>query len=143
MANWEIAQVVHSTGEEDSLEFARIFAATLRPGHRVALAGDLGAGKTVLCRGICQALGFTGPVHSPTYGIVHEYPNTPPIFHLDLYRLQNAGELQELGLEEHLLVKSICLVEWPEKLDNDVFFSHRLRIYHTGDSLRKITVEHR
>jgi tRNA threonylcarbamoyladenosine biosynthesis protein TsaE len=73
--------------EEETYNWAVEFGKSLKAGDMVALYGNLGAGKTVMSRGICKGLGFEGSVCSPTYTILHEYPNDPPLFHFDLYRL--------------------------------------------------------
>jgi tRNA threonylcarbamoyladenosine biosynthesis protein TsaE len=111
----------------------------LRPGDCVALLGDLGAGKTVLCQGICKALGYAGPVKSPTYALVHEYPNHPPLFHMDLYRLAPGAHLDELADVERM-AEGIALIEWPERLAKDagVEFSHTLTIQKIDENRRKI-----
>ena len=93
---------------------ARI-AGHLRKGDAVALCGDLGAGKTTLARAILTSLGVGEHVPSPTFTLVQNYP-TPglSISHYDLYRLKNAGEMEELGLDEALEFGA-ALIEWPER----------------------------
>jgi tRNA threonylcarbamoyladenosine biosynthesis protein TsaE len=96
----------------------RALAPLLRAGDSVALFGTLGAGKTSLCRGILQGLGFAGEVPSPTFPIVQSYapPETRlPVWHVDLYRVEQAEELEELGLDE-ALYDGVLLIEWPERL---------------------------
>ncbi len=96
----------------------RALAPLLRAGDSVALFGTLGAGKTSLCRGILQGLGFPGEVPSPTFPIVQSYapPETRlPVWHVDLYRVEQAEELEELGLDE-ALYDGVLLIEWPERL---------------------------
>ena len=80
------------------------------------LQGELGAGKTSFARGMLRALGETGPVRSPTYGLLSEY-ETPAgrVVHIDLYRLRSPDELSALGLADHLPGSLLWLVEWPEK----------------------------
>ncbi len=82
----------------------------------ITLAGDLGAGKTTLARAICRGYGVTDAVTSPTYALVHEY-HAPrgPVYHLDLYRLEGARELEGLGWDEIVSAPALVLVEWPER----------------------------
>lgn len=95
---------------------ARI-ARRLRVGDTVALSGDLGAGKTTLARAILTSLGVAENVPSPTFTLVQNY-ETPKlsVSHYDLYRLKNAREMEELGLEEALEMGA-ALIEWPERAD--------------------------
>src|SRR3989442_10751869 len=92
---------------------ARI-AIALRLGDTVALAGDLGAGKTTLARAILRALGVRDEVPSPTFTLVQSYDTSPRIAHFDLYRLKSAREMEELGFED-ALTDGAVLVEWPER----------------------------
>jgi tRNA threonylcarbamoyladenosine biosynthesis protein TsaE len=93
---------------------ARI-ASGLQVGDLVALAGDLGAGKTALARAILTALGLTGPMPSPTFTLVQVYEAPRLIVHhYDLYRLEDPRELAELGLDE-ALEEGAVLVEWPDR----------------------------
>ena len=82
----------------------------------ITLQGELGAGKTTLVRGLLNALGITGAVRSPTYTLIetYEFPQRR-IYHLDLYRLGSAADLEGLGLRDLLEEDSILLIEWPEK----------------------------
>jgi len=98
--------------------FGRALAGRLRPGDTIALFGTLGAGKTTLCRGVLRGLGHRGDVASPTFPIVQAYapPDTRlPVWHVDLYRIEQRSELEELGLEE-AREQAAMLIEWPERL---------------------------
>jgi tRNA threonylcarbamoyladenosine biosynthesis protein TsaE len=116
-----------SHSESETLALAAAFAAGLNAGDAVALRGPLGAGKTLFARGVARALGFEGPVSSPSYALVHEYAGRVPVYHMDLYRLKEMGpgaDWEEVGLSHYFdpptssggLGRGICLVEWPERL---------------------------
>jgi len=96
--------------------FARAFARRLRPGSAVGLRGLLGAGKTTLIRALVRVLhGSDAAVSSPTFVFRQRYDGDPPVEHLDLYRVENPAELDELGLEDAFGPDRITLVEWPER----------------------------
>ena len=88
----------------------------LRPGDAVALFGDLGAGKTTFTRGLLSGLGFEGEVASPTFPIVQVYDDVRvPLWHVDLYRIEDPAELEELALDE-AREDYVLVIEWPERL---------------------------
>jgi len=108
---------VTSHGEADTFSFGRTLAAGLRAGDIVLLRGDLGAGKTVLARGIAVGLGVPAEeVRSPTFTLVNPYQGRLPVYHLDLYRIERAADLDELGLEEIFGGDGVAIVEWGERL---------------------------
>jgi tRNA threonylcarbamoyladenosine biosynthesis protein TsaE len=98
--------------------FGERLALMLRPGDVIALYGSLGAGKTTLARGLLRGLGYRGDVSSPTFPIVQTYapPDTYiPLWHVDLYRIEDASELDEIGLDE-ALEEAALVIEWPQRL---------------------------
>jgi tRNA threonylcarbamoyladenosine biosynthesis protein TsaE len=100
------------SSEAELTAFATGFAACLRPGDVVALSGPLGAGKTTFVRAVVQALHARDQTSSPTFTFWHRYPGSPPIDHLDLFRIASPSETNELGLEDVFGGNSIVLVEW-------------------------------
>ncbi|MEP4377822.1 MAG: tRNA (adenosine(37)-N6)-threonylcarbamoyltransferase complex ATPase subunit type 1 TsaE [Alphaproteobacteria bacterium] len=92
----------------------------LRRGDLLALAGDLGAGKTTLARGLIGGLGYGGPVPSPTFTLVQHYETDPvPVWHFDLYRIGHPDEVVELGFDD-ARAEGIVLLEWAERLGADL-----------------------
>lgn len=105
-------------GEGATLALGRALGERLRPGDVVTLAGPLGSGKTTLARGALAALGYRGEVASPSFPILLPYAPPAlrlPVAHADLFRIEQDGELDELGLDEWL-ADGALLVEWPERL---------------------------
>jgi tRNA threonylcarbamoyladenosine biosynthesis protein TsaE len=105
----------HSEAETHRLGIR--LGARLRAGDVVLLSGELGAGKSALARGIARGLGAAGPMPSPTFTLMTRYGTDRgfPLYHLDLYRLEDARGFWESGLEEHLGGDGVALVEWPER----------------------------
>lgn len=131
---------ITSDSPEQTRLIAAGMAASLRPASIVAVAGELGAGKTQFIQGAAQGLGFDGPVTSPTFTIIHEYPaKQGPIFHVDLYRIASAGETATLGLDEIFAAGRATFIEWPERLGTHLpADALRVRIRFAGDSRREI-----
>lgn len=131
---------MQSSSAYDLAEAERIGAAigaALLPGDVVLLSGDLGAGKTTLARAMLKARGLAGEAPSPTFAIVQPYapPETDlPIAHVDLYRIEDADELIELGLDDYLYDGAL-LIEWPERLGGEGWpGALSLRIAGEGDA---------
>jgi tRNA threonylcarbamoyladenosine biosynthesis protein TsaE len=92
-------------------------APALSGGMIVTLSGDLGAGKTTLVRGCLRALGWTGPVKSPSYPLVEHYPLSSLYFyHIDFYRFADPSEWETAGLADCFGPEAVCLIEWPERV---------------------------
>lgn len=124
------------------------FAAGLKPGDLVILSGPLGAGKTVFVKGLAQGLGFDPrDVHSPSYTMVSEYGPCPMgrrLVHVDLYRVDEAAEIDELGLADYLTGDHIVAVEWGERLPPVLRKGAILvSIEDAGDERRRLSIQSR
>ncbi len=106
--------ITHSV--EETLAWAEEFSKRLRSGDVVCLSGELGAGKSVVARGIGKGLGVKEDILSPTFNYVLEYEGRVPMFHADLYRLEDADGFIALGLEEYFERDGIFLIEWPDRI---------------------------
>ncbi|MCK5146779.1 tRNA (adenosine(37)-N6)-threonylcarbamoyltransferase complex ATPase subunit type 1 TsaE [bacterium] len=102
------------TEEQETKMIAEKLGAVLRPNDVVAFYGELGTGKTFMSQIISAALGVTEHVSSPSFAIIQEYVGSIPVYHFDLYRLQNIYEVADLGFEDYLERNGVCLIEWPQ-----------------------------
>src|SRR5580692_10648936 len=107
--------ISHSPAETEAL--GEKFGRAARPGWVIALSGELGAGKTQFVKGVARGLGISARVHSPTFTLVAEYGGGRlPLFHLDLYRLENEAQILSAGLEEFLQPDGVAVIEWAERM---------------------------
>jgi len=107
----------------------------------ISLTGDLGAGKTTLAKAICEGFGVAESVTSPTYALVHRYDaEKSPVYHVDLYRLDNESQLTNIGWDDLLSERAVVIVEWPERAGDRMPQDH-LHIdleYVEGDESRRV-----
>jgi tRNA threonylcarbamoyladenosine biosynthesis protein TsaE len=114
-------QKFHSLSDSDTKAIAERIAKSLSPGTTVCLFGEMGVGKTVFTNGLCRALGVTDYVSSPTFTVVNEYDGADfPVYHFDMYRIEDEDELIEIGFEEYLSSGGVCIIEWPENIKNSL-----------------------
>jgi len=113
----ERAVVLLTRSAAETRALAAAVAGLLEPGDVVALAGDLGAGKTTFVQGSAQTLGVSGPVVSPTFTLVREYEGATPVTHVDVYRLSRLQDVLDLGFEDYLDGRSIVFVEWGDVIE--------------------------
>ncbi len=100
-----------SHSEEETMAWAREYAASLEAGDTVLLEGEMGAGKTCLAKGLIAGMGVSEEVTSPTYAYVNEYRDGS-IFHFDCYRIESEAQALSLGLSDYFERGGICIVEW-------------------------------
>lgn len=126
---------------DQTLHLGQVFGRMLPQASMVALIGDLGSGKTLLARGIAKGLGVEDEreVSSPTFVLVNEYQGRIPIHHVDLYRLRDSVEAEDIGWEEFISGPGVTLVEWAEKVP-DLLPEDRIEVhlYWVGAGERKL-----
>ncbi len=134
--------ILHTRSEKETENAGRELASLLRPGSVVALYGDLGAGKTAFVRGLACGLGLDVRVSSPTFTIVNEYLGPVPLFHFDMYRINGADELFDIGWDDYLERGGICAVEWSENISGAIpEEAIRVLIRKTDDTSREIEIK--
>lgn len=131
----------HSASAAETAAIGIKLAGRLGPGDVVALTGELGSGKTCLVKGIAAGLGVTQEVTSPTFTIIHEYRGGRlPVFHVDLYRLDNAQQAVAIGLEDVIASDGVTIIEWAEKAAPLLpARTQRFDLRITGESEREIS----
>lgn len=105
---------ITSHSAEETFALGEQIGRLLKKGHIICLSGDLGAGKTALTKGIGSGIGVTDYVTSPTYTIINEYEGRIPLYHFDVYRLEDAEEMYELGYEEYFFGDGAVVLEWAD-----------------------------
>lgn len=109
---------------EETYTFGEQLAKVLGAGQVVCLAGDLGAGKTLLVQGLANSLGIEDVVNSPTFTILNVYEAGFPIYHFDLYRLDYAEQLFDIGFYEYTAAPGLSIIEWPDKFPEELPEEH-------------------
>jgi len=132
---------VKTETEEETAKIGRDLAPRLSAGSVVLLVGDLGAGKTVFVRGLAEGLGIArDAVSSPTFTLMQEYRGgRVPLFHVDLYRVNDPREVEDLGLDE-IAADGVLAIEWADKLPRTVQGAVLVRIVHGDGDSRTITL---
>ncbi len=118
-----------SSNPDETRRLGEEWGRSATPGWVIGLSGELGAGKTQLVKGLAAGLGSVARVHSPTFALIHEYTGGRlPLFHLDLYRLENHDQVRAAGLEEYLVEpQGVAVVEWYERWEAGAPSPVRLR----------------
>jgi tRNA threonylcarbamoyladenosine biosynthesis protein TsaE len=127
--------------EQEMMKWGRELGEAIVPPLVISLTGDLGAGKTTLAKAICEGFGVEESVTSPTYALVHRYDaEKSPVYHVDLYRLENESQLTNIGWDDLLSERAVVIVEWPERA-GDRMPQDQLHIdleYVDGDETRRV-----
>ena len=135
-----------SFSEKETFQIAKKLAEKAQPGEVYCLSGDLGVGKTIFTKGFAAGLGITEPVSSPTFTIVQIYEEGRlPLYHFDVYRIEDIEEMEEIGYEDCFYGEGVCLVEWAE-LIKEILPENRKKIkieknLEKGFDYRRITIE--
>ena len=111
-------KILFSNSAEETTKIAYDMAMDSKPGDIICLSGNLGVGKTVFTKGFARGLGITEPVVSPTFTIVQVYEDgRMPLYHFDVYRIDDPDEMDEIGYEDCFFGQGVSLVEWAEKIE--------------------------
>jgi tRNA threonylcarbamoyladenosine biosynthesis protein TsaE len=133
--------VFNSKSPSETIRIGKTIGSSLQAGDVVALMGELGAGKTQFIKGLAQGIGVgkSAYVSSPSFTLINEYKGEIPFYHIDLYRLEEEKEAEELGLEEYFYGEGITAIEWanriPSLLPGELL---RVNIHYTGKQTRSI-----
>lgn len=134
---------VISKSVEETIEIGKRLAGKLKPGDVVALIGNLGAGKTVLTKGIAKGLGVKDVryVNSPTFVTIKEYKGKVPLYHLDIYRLNSTSVLDSESYEEYFYGRGVTVIEWADKIRAILPKKYiEVKLFVAGEGRRKIEI---
>ena len=137
--------IYNSNSPEETAKIANDFAKTLNPGDCICMYGNLGVGKTAFVQGLAKGLGIDEYLSSPTFTIVNCYEGNLPLYHFDVYRIQDEDEMYEIGYEEYVYGDGISVIEWSENI-KEILPQKRYEItlekdYDKSENYRKITIE--
>ena len=138
--------IYKSNSPKETENIARAFSKELKSGDVLCSNGDLGVGKTAFVQGLVKALGVNEPISSPTFTIVNCYEGTLPIYHFDVYRIDDSDEMYEIGFEEYVYGNGISIIEWSEKIA-DILPENRYEIeickdYSIHEDFRTISINY-
>lgn len=138
--------VYNTYSPEETYEIGKRLGSDAKPGEVYCLVGDLGVGKTVFTKGFAFGMGITEAVTSPTFTIVNVYDDYPvPLYHFDVYRIEDISEMDEIGYEEYFYGKGITFIEWANLIKEQIPRSSRWitieKDLEQGFEYRKITIK--
>lgn len=133
--------VFFTAGAEETQALAKDLAKKLKPGDILLFFADLGAGKTTFIQGLAKGLGLKQKVTSPSFILANEYPGKMPLFHIDLYRLEDGQSIEDLGLEEYYEKGGVVAIEWAERMGKNLPpKAKKIKIKSLSENKRKITI---
>jgi tRNA threonylcarbamoyladenosine biosynthesis protein TsaE len=128
-----------TNNSDDTAQFAARLAARLKPGDVITLEGDLGAGKTTFTKGLAKGLEIKKTVNSPTFTIIKEYHGRMPLYHMDVYRVEDAYE--DLGFDEYFEGDGVTVVEWAHLIEEQLPDEHlSIFLYREGEEKRRLVL---
>ena len=131
-----------SRNEAETITLGQKIGAKLQRGDIIALQGTLGAGKTTITKGIAQALDIQDTITSPTFCLISEYEGVMPLYHMDVYRLEDSDDFINLGADDMLYGQGVTLIEWSEKIMHELpQKTIILQLIPNDDGSRTITLE--
>ncbi len=140
-----MTEIIETHSYEETFDIGYKIGREAEPGSIYTLIGDLGVGKTVLCKGIAKGIGIEENVSSPTFTIVQQYDEGRlPFFHFDVYRIEDPEEMFEVGLDEYLFSDGVSVIEWADMIKDLIPDNHtRIEIkknHEKGFDYRLITI---
>jgi tRNA threonylcarbamoyladenosine biosynthesis protein TsaE len=136
--------VITTKSDKETIRVGEEIARHLKPGDMIALSGDLGSGKTTLVKGIAKGLGVKNYryVNSPSFTIVKEYKGKVPLFHFDVYRLDNLKDIEDIGYEDYLDRDGVVVIEWSNKMARILPKKHLdISLKISGNSKRSLNIK--
>ncbi len=132
--------------QTETFDIGKHIGENAKAGDIITLSGDLGVGKTVFAQGVAAGLGIKDHVCSPTFTILQVYDDGRlPLYHFDTYRIEDPGEMEAIGYEDYFFGDGVCIIEWPEMVDDllpdTVTAVSILKEPSKGTDYRRITVE--
>ncbi len=137
--------IIESFKDKDTYEIGKKLGEKAKPGQVICLFGDLGTGKTVFTKGFAQGLGISEPVNSPTFTILQVYDEGRiPLYHFDVYRIQDVEEMYEIGFEDYIYGQGVSLIEWANIIE-EILPGDRITVIiekdlDKGFNYRKLTI---
>jgi len=134
-----------SSSPVDTEKLGRCLGRIVKKGYIICLTGDLGVGKTEFVKGVAKGMGIEDYITSPTFTIVNEYQGTLPLYHFDVYRINDVEEMYEIGCEEYFYGDGVSIIEWAD-LIQDIIPKENIRVHiskdlEMGEDHRNISIE--